>query len=29
MGRVGVITFLGSLDDRDAQRAVEVVGGEA
>jgi len=24
-----VITFLGSLDDRDAQRAVEVVGGEA
>jgi len=24
-----VITFLGSLDDRDALRAVEVVGGEA
>ncbi|MFM7246666.1 MAG: phosphoribosylformylglycinamidine synthase subunit PurQ [Actinomycetota bacterium] len=24
-----MITFLGSLDDRDAQRAVEVVGGEA
>ncbi len=29
MGRVGVITFLGSLDDRDAQRAVEAVGGTA
>jgi len=29
VGRVGVITFLGSLDDRDAQRAVERVGGTA
>ena len=29
MARVGVITFLGSLDDRDAMRAVGVVGGEA
>lgn len=28
MARVGVITFLGSLDDRDALRAVELVGGE-
>ncbi|MDJ1371409.1 phosphoribosylformylglycinamidine synthase subunit PurQ [Gulosibacter molinativorax] len=27
--RVGVITFPGSLDDRDAQRAVEIAGGEA
>lgn len=26
--RVGVITFPGSLDDRDAQRAVEIAGGE-
>ncbi|RRJ87032.1 phosphoribosylformylglycinamidine synthase subunit PurQ [Gulosibacter macacae] len=25
--RVGVITFPGSLDDRDAQRAVEIAGG--
>ncbi len=29
MARVGVITFLGSLDDRDARRAVELVGGDA
>ncbi len=28
MARVGVVTFLGSLDDRDAQRAVATVGGE-
>src|SRR5213595_426873 len=27
--RVGVVTFPGSLDDRDALRAVEVMGGEA
>ena len=27
--RVGVITFPGSLDDRDAQRAVEIAGGTA
>ncbi|WP_375497824.1 phosphoribosylformylglycinamidine synthase subunit PurQ [uncultured Jatrophihabitans sp.] len=27
--RVGVVTFPGSLDDRDAQRAVRVAGGEA
>lgn len=27
--RIGVITFPGSLDDRDAQRAVRVVGAEA
>ena len=26
--RVGVVTFPGSLDDRDALRAVEVAGGE-
>ena len=26
--RVGVITFPGSLDDRDALRAVETMGGE-
>ncbi|GAA4770179.1 phosphoribosylformylglycinamidine synthase subunit PurQ [Microbacterium gilvum] len=26
--RIGVITFPGSLDDRDAQRAVRVAGGE-
>ena len=29
MTRVGVITFPGSLDDRDALRAVEYMGGEA
>ncbi|HZC26396.1 MAG TPA: phosphoribosylformylglycinamidine synthase subunit PurQ [Actinopolymorphaceae bacterium] len=27
--RIGVVTFPGSLDDRDAARAVEVAGGEA
>ncbi|TAM93705.1 MAG: phosphoribosylformylglycinamidine synthase subunit PurQ, partial [Jatrophihabitans sp.] len=27
--RVGVVTFPGSLDDRDAGRAVRVAGGEA
>jgi phosphoribosylformylglycinamidine synthase len=27
--RVGVVTFPGSLDDRDAQRAVAAAGGEA
>ncbi|WP_166880361.1 phosphoribosylformylglycinamidine synthase subunit PurQ [Salinibacterium sp. ZJ450] len=27
--RVGVITFPGSLDDRDAQRAVRLAGGDA
>jgi phosphoribosylformylglycinamidine synthase len=27
--RVGVVTFPGSLDDRDALRAVRVAGGEA
>ncbi|MCE0485903.1 phosphoribosylformylglycinamidine synthase subunit PurQ [Ornithinimicrobium sediminis] len=27
--RVGVVTFPGSLDDHDAQRAVELAGGEA
>jgi phosphoribosylformylglycinamidine synthase I len=27
-GRVGVVTFPGSLDDRDAQRAVRLAGGE-
>ncbi len=26
--RVGVITFPGSLDERDAQRAVKLAGGE-
>ena len=26
--RIGVVTFPGSLDDRDAARAVEVCGGE-
>ncbi|AXH34986.1 phosphoribosylformylglycinamidine synthase subunit PurQ [Humibacter sp. BT305] len=28
MSRVGVVTFPGSLDDRDAQRAVRLAGGE-
>jgi phosphoribosylformylglycinamidine synthase I len=28
MARVGVITFPGSLDDRDAARAVRIAGGE-
>jgi phosphoribosylformylglycinamidine synthase I len=27
--RVGVVTFPGSLDDRDALRAIELMGGEA
>ena len=27
--RVGVVTFPGSLDDRDAVRAVEIAGGDA
>jgi phosphoribosylformylglycinamidine synthase len=27
--RIGVITFPGSLDDRDARRAIELAGGEA
>jgi phosphoribosylformylglycinamidine synthase len=29
MPRIGVVTFPGSLDDRDAQRAVRFAGGEA
>jgi phosphoribosylformylglycinamidine synthase len=29
MSRVGVVTFPGSLDDRDALRAVRLAGGEA
>ena len=29
MNRIGVVTFPGSLDDRDALRAVRVAGGEA
>lgn len=29
MTRIGIITFPGSLDDRDAQRAVRLVGAEA
>jgi len=29
VARIGVITFPGSLDDRDALRAVETMGGEA
>ncbi|MBI3649282.1 MAG: phosphoribosylformylglycinamidine synthase subunit PurQ [Actinobacteria bacterium] len=28
LARVGVVTFPGSLDDRDALRAVELMGGE-
>ncbi|MGC0249010.1 phosphoribosylformylglycinamidine synthase subunit PurQ [Pseudactinotalea sp. Z1748] len=28
MGRIGVVTFPGSLDDRDAARAVRLAGGE-
>src|SRR5262245_7567809 len=28
MARVGVITFPGSLDDRDAARAVNIAGAE-
>jgi phosphoribosylformylglycinamidine synthase len=27
--KIGVVTFPGSLDDRDAQRAVSMMGGEA
>ena len=27
--KIGVVTFPGSLDDRDAQRAVRLAGGEA
>ena len=27
--KIGVVTFPGSLDDRDAQRAVRAAGGEA
>ena len=26
--RIGVVTFPGSLDDRDAARAVRVAGGD-
>lgn len=26
--RIGVVTFPGSLDDRDAQRAIRIAGGE-
>ncbi len=29
MSRIGVVTFPGSLDDRDAQRAVRIAGAEA
>jgi len=29
MSRVGVVTFPGSLDDRDAQRAIRIAGAEA
>ena len=29
MARIGVVTFPGSLDDRDAQRAVQRAGAEA
>ncbi len=28
-GRIGVVTFPGSLDERDAARAVRIAGGEA
>lgn len=28
MARIGVVTFPGSLDDRDAQRAIRIVGAE-
>ncbi len=28
LGRIGVVTFPGSLDDRDALRAVKLAGGE-
>ena len=26
--KIGVVTFPGTLDDRDAQRAVRIAGGE-
>ena len=29
MPRIGVITFPGSLDDRDAQRAIRRAGAES
>ena len=29
MTRIGVVTFPGTLDDRDAARAVEIAGAEA
>ncbi len=29
MTRVGVVTFPGTLDDRDAARAVETAGAQA
>jgi len=29
MSRIGVVTFPGSLDDRDAQRAIRIAGAEA
>ena len=29
MTRVGVVTFPGTLDDRDAARAVEIAGAQA
>ena len=28
MSRIGVVTFPGSLDDRDAQRAIRIAGAE-
>ena len=27
--RIGVVTFPGTLDDRDAARAVRIAGGDA
>ena len=27
--RIGVVTFPGTLDDRDAARAIRLAGGEA
>ena len=29
MTRIGVVTFPGTLDDRDAARAVEIAGAQA
>ena len=29
MTRIGVVTFPGTLDDRDAARAVQIAGAEA